>query len=513
VHHRYLFIAVLAVAFFSVRTNAQNQYQQNELSSSGNVDSGIRIDLSAGDTSVWRHVLDGQFLSKPIYSLFYPHSLAELDSNDEMKDSTGDSLIYELRIGNMFHKYRKGHHSFLITSDPFERFHPYGETLPWIDFNRVNGFYLGIATPFYANFGRHEELGIKGGIGYGFEEKKGQSFLGGEYRIPLAPIGDTTTAVEKWHWVPTIAVGAEYHDKTTTEDSWRAGRGENAFYAFFAREDFRDYYKVDGWNAHLALRPDQHSELSLEYRSDINYNEPQRVFYGRWGGDKTLPDNPAVTTGRINTWVVTLGEENVTAETKRVDNIFGDQVVMEYLTGRAYLLQAEFGSREDTSATIPYYDGGKTFAKLMFDARNFNPVTRGINIDTRLRIETETGNTPVQELSYLGGPSTLPAFKNKIFAGNRMILLNTEFRLALEELSSFFDASNGEILILNDFGYIGLANPGDGPFGGFNGFQLSKMIYNVGVGLGHSSGIQLGVDWRTDIKETGRFFFRFQRSF
>ncbi|HYM21515.1 MAG TPA: hypothetical protein VEW28_11010 [Candidatus Kapabacteria bacterium] len=511
--NRHTLLVVLLLALFTSLAGAQTEFQQNEQTDPAQKQEGIRIDFSVGDTTLIHQLLTGSLLNESLNSLLHPHSVFDLDSNDEVKDSVGDSLIYELRIGKMFHKYGKGRHSFLITNDPFDRLLPYGESFSMIDFNRVNGFFLGLATPFYINFGRHDELGIKGGIGYGFEEQKGQSMLGGEYRLPLGTIGDTSVTVEHWRWTPTLAFGAEYHDITTTEDAWRASRSENAFYAFFAREDFRDYFKIDGWNAHIAFRPNQHAEISVIYESDINYDEPQRVFHGRWGGDKTLPDNPAVTTGRINSWLISAGEEKVTTETKRVTNIFGDNVVMEYLSGRAYLFQAEFGSREDTTATFDFANGGKTYAKYSLDARDFNPITKAINFDTRLRIETETGNVPIQKMSYLGGPSSLPAFKNKVFAGNRMLLLNTEVRLSLEELSSFFDESNAEIIVLNDFGYIDLANPGDDPLGGFNNFKLANIIYNVGIGIGHASGIQLGVDWRTDVKETGRFFFRFQRSF
>src|SRR5207245_1177743 len=135
-----------------------------------------------------------------------------------------------------------------------------------------------------------------GGIGYGFEEKKGQSRIGGEYRLALSS-NDTSIAAEKWKPVPTLAAGAEYHDVTTTEDAWRTQRGENSVYAFLVREDFRDYFKIEGWNAYIAFRPEPKSELRIEYRNDDYFSQPQRVFHGRWGGSKNLPPNPAITEG------------------------------------------------------------------------------------------------------------------------------------------------------------------------------------------------------------------------
>lgn len=504
-----LFLAILASTASIV--SAQNLYQQSP--STGPSEEGIRLDLSVGDTAFLHDLLKGALLNHSLTALLHDRSESEFDSVDRSMDSSSDSLMYELRVGKLFKKYMKGHHSFLITHDPYERFIPLGESFSMLDFNRVNGFFLGLGTPDYVNIGRHDELGMKFGLGYGFAEHKGQSVVGGEYRIPLGKMVDTSVAVERWRWIPTLVVGAEYHDQTATEDAWRTGRMENAAYAFLVREDFRDYFKVDGWRAHLALRPDPQTEFRIEYRSDIYYNLPQVVFHGRWGGMKDLPVNPMVTTGRINSWVVTVGEEKVQTQNEKAKNIFGDDVVLEKLTGRAYLLQAEFGGNNDTVNTLPMNAGGTSFARYILDARDFNPIVRGINFDTRLRLESETGNTPFQKLSYLGGPSSLPAYKNKVFAGNRLFLVNTEFRLALDELSSIFDPTDAEILILNDFGYITMVEPGAGLFDGFSKIKLNGMLYNVGVGIGHASGVQIGVAFRTDQKETGRFFFRFQRSF
>jgi len=375
--------------------------------------------------------------------------------------------------------------------------------MPFMDFNRVNGFYLGIATPTMIDFGRHSEIGIKGGIGYGFEEKKGQSQLGGEYRIPLGS-NDTSIAAERWKPVPTLALGAEYHDVTTTEDAWRTERGENAAYAFFVREDFRDYYKIEGWNAYAAFRPERKSELRLEYRSDIYSDEPQRVWHGRWGGDKILPPNPTITAGRLNSWVLTAVREDAHTESLVAKNVFGDSVTFTRMTGRVYLLQAEFGKNTGADSS---------FQRYILDARNFNPIIPGISIDTRFRMESGTGDIPIQKSQYLGGPSSLPALKNKIISGNRLALLNVELRVSLAALSSIFENDNTEIIILNDFGYCTRVQEDNNLLQGFGDMTFSTIAYNVGIGLGHPSGIQLGVSWRTDINEVGRFFFRFQRPF
>jgi hypothetical protein len=460
----------------------------------------VHIEFSAGDTTFLSTLIHGDLFRSPLQTFFSLH-----DSTDDnfWSDSTDDSLLMDLKLGDFSHHKRNRIHSFLITEPPYDREIPHLESMPFLDFNRVNGFYLGIATPTMVDLGRHNEIGVKGGIGYGFEEKKGQSQLAGEYRIPLAS-NDSSLSAERWKPVPTLAFGAEYHDVTTTDDAWRAGRGENAVYAFLVREDFRDYYKIEGWNAYTAFRPERKSEVRLEYRSDIYYDEPQRIWGGRWGGNKSLPPNPAITTGRLNSWVVTADREDAHSESVVAKNVFGDSVTYRRITGRVYLLQAEFGKNIGADSN---------FQRYILDARDFNPIIPGISIDTRFRMESGTGDMPIQKLQYLGGPSSLPALKNKIIEGNRLVLLNTEIRISLVALSSFFENDNPEIIILNDFGYWSKVPNDNNLLQGYGDMKFSTIAYNVGIGLGHASGIQLGVSWRTDIKETGRFFFRFERPF
>jgi len=489
---------IIFLASFSLQAQQVNSLQNETTSAKP----GVHLDFSVGDTTFLSSLIHGNLFRDPFQSIF-----TRRDSTDDdlwsIPDSTDDSLLLDLKMGDFSHHRKRHDRTFLITEPPYDREVPHLESMPFMDFNRVNGFYIGIATPTMVDMGRHSEIGMKGGIGYGFEEKKGQSQLAGEYRIPLAK-NDTSIAAERWKAVPTLAVGAEYHDVTTTDDAWRAERGENAVYAFFVREDFRDYYKIDGWNAYLAFRPERKTEFRVEYRSDIYYDQPQRVFHGRWGGSKNLPPNPAITTGRLNSWVLTAVKEDAHTDNIVARNIFGDSVTYKRMVGRVYLLQAEFGKNTGTEATFQHY---------LLDARDFNPIIPGISIDTRFRLESGVGDMPIQKLEYLGGPSSLPALKNKIIAGNRLALLNIELRLSLAALSSWFENDNPELIILNDFGYCPLIPNNNTLLQGFGDIKFSTIAYNVGLGLGHPSGVQFGVSWRTDIKEAGRFFFRFQRPF
>lgn len=448
----------------------------------------------------------GSTLRSLVNRYFSDHlSWPDVDSNLAL-DSTKDSIVMDISVSGFRRKHREPH-VFVLSEIDDARQTTYHEPFHVLDFNRVTGFFLGIGTGTMQDFGPHDELGSKFAVGYGFASKRWEYLWGAEFRLPLADVAKLeadTASKKRVHTPPTLAVGGEIHNITSTEDAWRAGRAENSMYAFFAREDFRDYFKLAGYNAYIALRPHRGGELRVEWRSDHYEALDQNVFYGRFGGNKVLPPNPRVPEGRMNSFVVTAQRESAHTLFRRVANIFGDSVSIEQLAGMSSVLQAEFGH-------MPGSDFG--FNKFLLDTRRFWPIVAGISFDTRLRFEAETGDVPFQKLSFVGGPGSLPALYRKILPGNRMLLFNTELRLSPTMLSSWFDAPDFNVVIYNDFAKIGVAALDQNILEGFHFNGASSILYNVGVGIGWTSGLQFGVTWRTDVKEDPRFIFRLERPF
>lgn len=495
-------LAVLTLFVSASFSQTLYSYDRSSLNGSTNVQEPIHIEIGSGDSS-------RSFDLSRSFGDFKRFLLNPLNISNDLDfpqiDTTKDSLVAEFSTGGL--KLRKRNSmNFLITDPPADQISRYLEPFSMIDFNRVNGFFLGLGTGKYIDFGQYDEFGIKGGIGIGFTEDKGQSVIGGEFRIPLSPLRPKEDGVTRKRFisVPTIAIGAEYHNITTTEDHWRAGRLENAVYAFMVREDFRDYFKIDGWNAQIAYRPNKTDEAQIQYRHDDYHDQYQRVYYGRFGGNKRLPENPEITDGKMSSLALTYQAERAATDYTDGHTLFDDEVTIETRKGTSYQVEIEFGDMPDNDMK---------FQRYIVDVRHFQPVLFGINLDSRLRFESATGDAPIQKLQYLGGPSSLPAYKNKVYAGNRMALLNTEIRINLASLSTLFKNDNVQLLIKNDFGYINTATDSNSIFSGFGGDNSPNILYNIGFGIGHVSGIELGWSWRTDKVEPARFFFRFVRPF
>jgi hypothetical protein len=212
----------------------------------------------------------------------------------------------------------------------------------------------------------------------------------------------------------------------------------------------------------------------------------------------------SITPGDLRALVITYQAEGATERSTEAPNFLGDTVEFTELAGFSTLVQAELGH-------MPGADFG--FNRYQIDVRGFNPVIPGLALDTRLRFEATTGDAPYQKLQALGGPGSLPAMGYKELMGNRLLLLNTELRLSFAALSSFFERSDMQLVLMNDFGFVTYEPKATSIFEGFSRLEPATIAYNVGVALGHVSGIQIGSYWRTDRDADTRFFFRLERPF
>jgi hypothetical protein len=467
---------------------------------SSNAGSSVAINFGDPDTAFAKRLWSSMQQPGLLHSMLLDHFT---EMNELSIDTGKDSTIFELST-KAFGKHKHKKHIFLVTEIEDPRQITHLEPFSMIDFNRVDGFFLGLGSSGMFDFGPHDEFGVNAGGGYGFANKRWQAFAGGEFRIPLSAQQEMRdTVFEHVFAVPaTIAIGAEFHNITSTDDAWRTRRMENAAYAFFAREDFRDYYKIAGYSGYVAFRPTRHQEIKVEWRSDNYESRDQQVFFGRWGGGKVLPPNPIVNEGRMNSVVLTFQEERARPVGSRSMNLFADSVSFEQLIGTSSVVQFELGH-------MPGADYG--FNRYLIDTRNFVPLTHFLAFDSRVRFEATTGDLTQQKAEFIGGPGTLPGIYNKSIGGNRMILVNTEIRFNLAELSKVF-GPDIQIVFNNDLGYVGLTSESS-IVKGFEGLQFNTLAYNIGAALGFVSGIQIGASWRTDIKDTPRVVFRLERPF
>jgi len=347
-------------------------------------------------------------------------------------------------------------------------------------YNRVDGVFVGPRLPRDYRDGKFLNFGLYGFGGYGFASKEWQYQLGGEFYLNFL---DRTT------------LGLEAHDLTASEDEWIIPEDENSLAAFFIREDFRDYYRRDGFSAYVSQKLGR-LKLTGAYREDEMLSLKKETDWSLFGGDKRFRNNPSIDQGRLVSTAASL-EFDTRNHPRRPQQ------------GWLINAQAEFSRAAD--------DSDFDFDRYLVDIRRYQPLNWGQNLDLRLRVASSRGSLPAQYLFDLGGISTLRGLDFKSLTGNRMALGNVEYRL---------NAGHGrahDVWFLEPFNLIffvdsGLAWFGDdlsAVDGSFDFLSLKRLKTNIGFAITDRDGrVRLNFAKRTDVGGQGiTVTFRLNRDF
>lgn len=347
-------------------------------------------------------------------------------------------------------------------------------------YNRVDGLFLGPRVPRSYRSGRFLNFGLYGFGGYAFASKEWQYQFGGEFYLNFL---DRTT------------FGLEAHDFTATEDEWIIPEDENSLAAFFIREDFRDFYRREGFSAYGSQKFGRF-KLTGAYHDDDILSLKKETNWSLFGGDKRFRNNPSIDEGRLVSTAASL-ELDTRNHPRRPRQ------------GWFINVQSEF-SRPD-------YDSDFDFDRFIVDIRRYQPLDWGQNLDLRLRLGSARGILPVHYLFDLGGISTLRGYDFKSFTGDRMVLGNIEYRIHAGRGRAqdiwFLEPFN--LILFVDSGLAWLGNDVSAANKFFDYLTLNRLKTNVGVAITDNDGrVRLNFAKRTDVGGQGfTITFRLNRDF
>lgn len=175
--------------------------------------------------------------------------------------------------------------------------------------------------------------------------------------------------------------------------------------------------------------------------------------------------------------------------------------------------------------------GDFDFRQIMVDIRRYQPLLSFLDMNLRVRGVASSGDVPLQRSFDIGGPSTLPGYRFKEFAGTHGALVNIEFILkssiAHHSTGWFSSVMSGINLIL--FMDAGVTNnvPGFTYFDHLadlrskqtvtfsDGFSdMKQWKSDVGFAIGNAGGaFRIGAAWRLDRPEKAQFILRLSRPF
>lgn len=361
---------------------------------------------------------------------------------------------------------------------------------PEVRYNRVEGVYLGMKL----NKNRGRRWYPARPTMYGFV---GNAFAAGEMQYQ---IGLEKGFFEEFR----LGFGGEYHRRITTPDLWIMPEVENSLAAALIKEDFHDFYFMEGWSGYITQNFTPALKLSATYQTDELRHEDRHARWSLFGGKKLFRENPLMDEGRNNT----LSGRLVIDTRNSVRR-----------TTRGWYIQVE-GERADES-----FGGDFEYDRLLADLRRFQPLGNGEGIDVRIRVGTSQGRLPWQKTYYLGGVSTLRGFRYKAFpngwaepGGNRMVLAQLEYRLGREELPDMMDLGlldNFNLILFTDAGWAANADSTADLTEGFEELTFRRLKHDVGIALANRDGnVRFEVARRTDTGEKPyTFWFRISRPF
>jgi hypothetical protein len=367
------------------------------------------------------------------------------------------------------------------------------ETALEVSYNRVTGIYLGVKLD-KADRGRSWERTRRqnllfGSVGYALKAK---DFL---YRAGL----------EKGFFKSSrMTVGGEYHHQILTPDVWIMPDDENSVAAILIKEDFRDYYQAEGASGWISQKLFSNVKISATYLSEKTESLERNTNYALFGGKKKFRENPPMDAGQFKTLT---------------GRIVVDTRNSVRRTTRGWYIQAE---GEHAGGGL---GGDFEFDRYLADVRRYQPLGYGEGVDVRLRAGTSHGDLPWERTFWLGGVSTLRGFKHKAFpagwknpGGNRMLLAQIEYRMGREDLPDALDLGLLEefnLIAFTDAGWVGQADPEEGPAEGFEYLSFKTLKNDVGLALANRSGsIRCEVARRTDTSEKPySLWVRFNRTF
>ena len=348
----------------------------------------------------------------------------------------------------------------------------------FVHYNRVDGTNLGFKLPSTSWWIKNDHrFALLGKLGYTFKRKKIQYSIG----------------LEKWFFRPyKPSLGIKAYSLTATQDDWIIGTEENSMAAFFIREDFRDYYLKNGFQAYLKQGFGASGLVKIAYQRNEIENLTKKTDWSLFGGDKKFRPNPAALHANFeNEW----NEARARISSLSADLLLDTRNHRDDPT-RGWLISV-FAERAGYSLHSDY-----EFQRCIVDLRRYQPMGWDENIVLRLRAGSTQGMVPPAYWFDIGGISTLRAYDYKSLTGNRMVLANLEYHLRTSE-SDWFIFHDFDIILFMDSGLAWFTDDRtyderlreyvspevdtelyrQGLLQGFDHLQWSDLKTNVGIAL------------------------------
>ncbi len=331
----------------------------------------------------------------------------------------------------------------------------------YFEFERVSGFKIGMILP--KKFTRMLDKPISV-YGYGaYATKSHRWIFSAGFNRMLAHLDNEIFLI----------LGAEIYSTIGTKDNWLISPNANTISALFWNNDYRDYFKQDGFNVYLEIALlSSANNIKLIFSNDNYASENTKyIKYFDWNKKRPFRENSPVYEGRLKT------------------------VSLNYKSGSFQLLEGFRKSGVGLQINLEKEIESFKYTIVTMELKTRLSLSEYDNIGLRLRLSSSDKILPKQKSFELGGFGTLYAFPYKAFEGNKMLLANIEY--ILKNPINILDLIN--FFIFFDAGYVN--NEETKLTSGFKIKNISEIKSDFGFGFGtESMKTRIYFAWRTDKK-------------
>jgi|GEM_PF-2449843 hypothetical protein len=367
-----------------------------------------------------------------------------------------------------------------------------------IRFNRVDGLVVGFGweTQQFENNEQIFDLNVAGNLSYSFGQDEFQYQLALE--LPLAN---------------SLLIGAEWHNHTTTTDTWKMGAKESAVSSFLTGFDYLNYFSAKGFSAYVTTKP-KIIQLSAGYHWNRYSSLDLQTRYSMFGGKSSVMDNTPISEGKAQSvsGILNFNPRNLQ--------------LIEGLSVQASLF-SEIADHGDLDL------GDLRFNRYIANVKSYLRLGNNALINWRgiaYAVTSEGGNIPIQFNGTAGGPGTVMAQPLNSLQGTHLLVSNLELMFGRKKnINVIWSSNDHDYLdfdidfdiddpVLGVFWDWGMAlNPADkfsnNPMNGFTNSLTEDLMQTVGAVVTMGS-LQFRLGWDPkDFNQPAAFLIRLNPRF
>lgn len=307
-----------------------------------------------------------------------------------------------------------------------------------------------------------------------------------------------------------VGIGVTGFDQVASVERWPLRDFEAGWASFLLHNDYRDWYRRQGWSVYAALRPSTRMTLGVEAGDEQHLSQTANDPWTLFKRSDIWRENPRISDGRYRTVTASFRLDTRNERARPSSGVF---LNAEFEAGQGRDVTGSIGTTPAAGAPA-LADGKLTYQRAWLDARSYMRITPVGRLNLRLAGGGKVGgeDLPNQRRTSMGFPDPLPGYRFRqlscggdAVAGqpglcDRSLVAQIELRTHLgfdfgpdwandwgddseDEQWQPLHVSGPDIVVFADAGYAWSVGTGPGQIANDRLPALRNWLPDVGVGL------------------------------